>query len=183
MRIEFRWHGRGGQGTVTAAEILAAAAIKSGYYAQAFPEFGAERRGAPVKAYTRIDKSFIYEKTPITEPDYIIVLDSSLVLTPEVYKGIKENGKVIANTAKKPEELREAVGKGNVKIYTLNATKIALEYLGVPIVNTAMVGATLALLKIIPLDRVFEVVKERFPEKVAEANIKAIKKAFNETLK
>lgn len=187
MRIEVRWHGRGGQGAVTAAELLASAAIKEGYYAQAFPEFGAERRGAPVRAYTRIDEKFIYEKTPITEPDYIVILDPSLVLTKTIYSGLKEGGVVVANTARSPNEVRKAIGREDVKVYTLDATKIALKHLKAPIVNTAMIGAVVAVLEKGPLkvtlNKVIEAVKDKFGTRVAEVNINAIKEAYEEVSK
>lgn len=178
MRYEIRWHGRGGQGAVTAAMILAKAAIYEGKYAQAFPEFGAERRGAPVRAYSKVSDKPIYSRSPILNPDAVVVLDSSL--PKELYlEGLKEGGLLIVNTKKSPEELREALGiDGRYKIYTVDATKIALEVLGVPIVNTAMVGAFVKALPIVSLESVARAIQETFPGRVGEKNVEAAQAAY-----
>ena len=129
---EIRIHGRGGQGAVSAAELLARAAFKDGKYSQAFPYFGVERRGAPVQAFCRIDDRFIRMRQNVYEPDCVIVLDSTLLDVVDVEQGLKENGLVVLNT-------RKRVDRKNVK--TIDATSIALETLGRPIVNTVMLGA------------------------------------------
>ncbi len=181
-RYEIRWHGRGGQGAVTAAMILANAAIYEGKYAQAFPEFGAERRGAPVKAYTRVSDEPIRTRAPILEPDVVVVLDpslpSNLYLT-----GLKPGGVILANTKRSPSEFAEAAGiRGDYKIYTVDATRIALETLGLPIVNTAMVGALVRVLPIVSMDSVEKAILETFPGKVGERNVKAARKAYESVL-
>ena len=179
--MEIRWHGRGGQGAVTASEIVAMTAIKRGYYAMAFPEFGAERRGAPVKAFTRImDEEVLVPRTPILEPDIIVILDPSLLTLPEVLEGVREGISVIANTVKTPEELAETMKLKGVKVVTVDATKIAVETLGRPIVNTAILGALNRILDIYSLDELKKTVLERFPGRVGEANILAVEKAYKE---
>ncbi len=182
-RFEIRWHGRGGMGAVTAAELTAMAAVKTGYYAVAFPEFGAERRGAPVKAYTRIDDEPIYEKTPIEEPDAVVVLDSSMVGQEAVLHGLKSGGWYIANTARDPEEVRKIIGRDDVKVATVNATKLAMEVFKAPIVNTAMIGALVAATGIVPLEKVEEAVRDKFPERYVDPNIKLLRQAYESVRK
>ena len=180
MRIDIRWHGRGGQGAVTASEIVAAAAILEGKYALAFPEFGAERRGAPVRAYTRISDDPNMPRTPITRPDIVVVLDPSL-LGPETIEGLVENGVVVANAPLSPEEVARIVGLSKpARIAVVDATKIAMETLGVPIVNTAILGALVRATGIVGLETVVKLVGERFKGKIGEANIRAVRRAYEE---
>lgn len=171
---EIRFHGRGGQGAVTAAEILAVAAFYDGNYCQAFPFFGVERRGAPVLAFSRISDKFIRLRSQIYEPDYVIVQDATLMDTINVTDGLKSDGKAIINTEKAKEEL-----KIDADVHTVNATKIALEVLGVPIVNTAMLGYFAAVTREVTLDSLKKAVKKRFPEKLAIKNIDAVEVAYN----
>ncbi len=178
-RIEIRWHGRGGQGAVTAAMILAEAAIYQGKYAQAFPEFGAERRGAPVKAYTRISDEPIYTRAPIIEPNAVVVLDPSL--SPSLYvEGLKKDGLLIINTKKSIAEIKKDVGRDDIKIARVDATKIALEILKAPFVNMAMLGAVAKVIPVIDVSYIEEAIKENFRPKIAEANIQAMRRALNE---
>ncbi|MEB3780068.1 MAG: 2-oxoacid:acceptor oxidoreductase family protein [Desulfurococcales archaeon] len=176
-RIEIRWHGRGGQGAVTAATVLAEAAVMEGLYAQAFPEFGAERRGAPVKAYNRVGNSPIRTRAPIRNPDVVVVLDTSL--PPDLYMpGLKEDGYLIVNIGLAPEEFKSKLGI-NVKVAAVNATKIALDVLGVPIVNMAMLGALLRVTKVVGLKSIEDAVMETFGGRIGEKNVEAIRRAFN----
>ncbi len=183
-RYEVRWHGRGGQGAVTAAEILAEAAIEEGKYALAFPEYGAERRGAPVLAFTRIDDEPILEREPILEPNIVVVLDSSL--TPEIYlKGLRRDGYLIVNTKRPPEEVVEAIRRAGFNppehVATVDATEIAIKHLKAPIVNTAMLGALVRAVEVVSLDTVSRIVYARFEERsktIAEANVKAVREAY-----
>ena len=177
-RIEIRWHGRGGQGAVTASMILAEAAILQGKHAQAFPEFGAERRGAPVKAYTRISEKPIYTRAPIIQPDVVVVLDSSLA--PSIYiEGLKKGGVLIINTKKSVDEVRKSVGRDDVKIVRVDATKIALEVLKAPFVNMAMLGAVVKAIPIVDIPFIEEAIKENFGKR-AQPNILAMKRAYEE---
>ncbi|MEN2999547.1 MAG: 2-oxoacid:acceptor oxidoreductase family protein [Acidilobaceae archaeon] len=142
--LEIRWHGRGGQGAVTASIILAEAATLEGLYAQAFPEFGPERRGAPVRAYTRISEGeAVVVRSPIVNPDVVVVLDPSL--PPQLYlSGLKENGVLVINSKRSPKEVWETVRK---KVVVVDATGISLKILKVPIVNVAMLGALARVLE------------------------------------
>jgi pyruvate ferredoxin oxidoreductase gamma subunit len=171
--IEIRIHGRGGQGAVTASELLAVSAFKDGKFSQAFPSFGPERTGAPVEAYCRIDDRFISIRTHVYEPDYLLVLDESLLSVVDITNGLKKNGIIIINSEKKPDL--------KFKTYTINATKIALDLLGRPIVNTAMLGSFAKASKLISLKSIEEAIKERFSPDLAKKNIEAIKRAYNET--
>ncbi|MCQ6253511.1 pyruvate ferredoxin oxidoreductase subunit gamma [Methanocaldococcus sp.] len=174
--IEIRFHGRGGQGAVTAAQILAIAAFYDGKYSQAFPFFGVERRGAPVMAFTRIDNKKIRLRCQIYNPDYVIVQDSSLIETINVVEGLKKNGAVVVNTVKDDLNL-------GVKTYTIDATGIALEILGVPIVNTAMVGAFAGVTKLVSIESVKKAIMEKFKGELGEKNAKVAEIAYNEMIK
>jgi len=176
-RIEIRWHGRGGQGAVTAATVLAEAAVMDGLYAQAFPEFGAERRGAPVKAYNRIGKSPIRTRSPIRTPDVVVVLDTSL--SPTVYlPGLKDKGYLVVNTRLNPLEFKSKIGV-KASVAAVNATKIALDVLGVPIVNMAMLGALLRVTGVVSMENIEKAVLETFGGRIGELNVEAVRRAFN----
>jgi len=179
--IEIRWHGRGGQGAVTSAELVAQAAINEGKYAQAFPAFGAERRGAPVVAFVRINSDEpIRVRAEVAEPDVVVVLDPGLLRIENVTSGLKANGMVVVNTKKQPEQIRQEFSI-NWSLATVDATTIARELLGVPIVNTSMVGALLRATGVVKLESLFEPLRQRFG-RLAERNINAMKKAYEETL-
>ncbi|RLF04641.1 MAG: hypothetical protein DRJ60_06775 [Thermoprotei archaeon] len=182
--IEIRWHGRGGQGAVTAAELLASAAIMEGKWAQAFPSFGAERRGAPVQAYTRIDDKPIYDRSFIYEPDVVVVLDQSLLEGDEahnVMSGLKPNGKLIVNTNQEPREIAKKLGyKGEIVV--VDATSIAIELIGRPIVNTAMLGAVVKAVKVVELTSILKVLEKRFSKSMVDRNAKAIMSAFEKAV-
>jgi len=178
--VEIRWHGRGGQGAVTSAELLARAAIDEGKYAQAFPAFGAERRGAPVIAFVRIsaDKP-IRIRAEVTEPDIVVVLDPSLLRVVDVASGLKARGMLVVNSKKQPEQIKKEFGF-NGSLATVDATKIARELLGVTIVNTSMIGALLRTTGVVKLESLFEPLRQRFG-RLAERNIAAMKRAYEET--
>ena len=173
MIKEIRIHGRGGQGGVTLAEIIARAAYKEGKWVQAFPYFGAERRGAPVKAFARISDEPILVRSQIYNPDYVIVLDESLLDVANVTEGLKENGTIIINTTLQPEE----VDISGYKIATVDATGIALELgllvAGLPVVNTAMAGAFAKATGEITIESVVESIKEEWKGAAGEKNAKA----------
>jgi pyruvate ferredoxin oxidoreductase gamma subunit len=170
--IEIRFHGRGGQGAVTAAEILAKAAFEDGKYCQAFPFFGAERKGAPVMAFTRIHDKPIRRRYQVYNPDYVVVLDETLLEAVDIFSGLKEGGKVIINTQ------NDLKLDNNVEIHTIDATGIALDVLGVPIVNTVMLGAFSQVTKEATLDSIIKITKETFPGKIGDKNAKAAEIAF-----
>ncbi|MDD4986887.1 MAG: 2-oxoacid:acceptor oxidoreductase family protein [Dehalococcoidales bacterium] len=178
--VEIRWHGRGGQGAVTSAELLAQAAINEGKYAQAFPAFGAERRGAPVVAFVRINSDNpIRVRAEIDEPDIVVVLASDLLRVVNVSSGLKADGILVINTPKTADEI---IKDFHYKwtLATVDATRIARETLGVPIVNTAMVGALLKAAEVTKLESLIEPLKHRFG-RLADKNINAMQKAYEGT--
>jgi len=179
--IEIRWHGRGGQGAVTSAELVAQAAISEGKYAQAFPSFGPERRGAPVLAFVRIDSQQpIKIRAEIAQPDIVVVLDPGLLSIVNVASGLKENGIVIMNTKKSFQDV-SATLKAKCRLAKVDATTIAREVLGVPITNTTMVGALIKASGVVELESLVEPLQNRFG-RLAERNINAMKKAYEDTL-
>ncbi|MFC1954220.1 2-oxoacid:acceptor oxidoreductase family protein [Chloroflexota bacterium] len=179
--VEIRWHGRGGQGAVTSAELLAKAAIDEGKYAQAFPSFGPERRGAPVLAFDRIDeKNQIRVRAGINEPDAVVILDSGLTSIVNVTEGLKEKGVIIINTKKSLDEMKGEF-KGDWKLAVVDATAIARELLGVNIVNTTMLGAVVRVMGVVNLESLYQPLEERFG-RLAERNVNAMKKAFEDTI-
>lgn len=171
--IEIRFHGRGGQGAVTAAEILAKAAFEDGKYCQAFPFFGAERKGAPVMAFSRIHDKPIRRRYQVYNPDYVVVLDETLLEAVDIVSGLKEGGKVIVNT-------EEDLKLDSVEVYTIDATGIALDTLGVPIVNTVMLGAFAKVTGEVTLDSIIKITKETFPGKIGEKNATAAEIAYEQ---
>jgi len=179
---EVRFHGRGGQGAVMAAQALAAAAFAEGNYAVAFPHFGAERRGAPVLAFARFDKKKIRVKTQIYEPDFVVALDDSL-LELNILAGMKEAGMVIINTPKKPEELD--LGK-SVPTATVDATTIALQVLGRPVTNSAILGAfakATGLLRMESIEKgILDIFGPRIGAKAAEKNATAARASYEKTV-
>jgi 2-oxoisovalerate ferredoxin oxidoreductase gamma subunit len=178
--IEIRWHGRGGQGGVTSAELLAKAAYLDGYKGvQAFPYFGAERRGAPVKAFTRIADQEINVRSQVYTPDIVAVLDSSILDLIDVSEGLVEGGKIIVNTPKKPD----ALGLEQGHVYTYDGTGIALELgllvAGLPVVNTTMLGAVAKATGLVKLETVQKVIKEKWTGTVGGRNAEGAKKAYD----
>jgi len=172
--IEIRWHGRGGQGSFTAARILgAAASVHGGKYAMAFPSFGPERRGAPVAGFTRISDQKITDRSEIISPDYVIVLDETLWEN-GVTNGLKEDTVLIINTDK-PEKYKKLVSN---KVVAVDATSIALDILGLPITNTAMMGAFVAVSGHVSLEDVKKAIDGSLKPKVAEKNKKLIEKVY-----
>ena len=179
--IEIRLHGRGGQGAVTSAEIIAEAAISEGKYAQAFPSFGPERRGAPVQAYVRVSASEpIRNRSSITEPDVVVVQDPGLLRSIDVTSGLKSGGIVIINTTKTIEQIRHEF-KIKATMGTVGAAKIAMELLGVNIVNTAMIGAILKATEVVKVESLIPPIMTRFGRN-GEKNVAAMKRAYVETV-
>lgn len=177
---EVRWHGRGGQGAVTSAELIALAAINKDKYAQSFPSFGPERRGAPVQAFLRVGDEPIRVRSEIAEPDVVVVLNPDLLRVVNVTSGLKSGGALIVNTKKSLDEIKSSYGDG-FKVATVNAMKIARESIGLPITNTTMIGALLKVSGLLELDDMIGPLEHRFG-KVAQKNITAMKRAFEEII-
>ncbi len=182
--VEIRWHGRGGQGVVTAGEILAEAAMEEGKYFQAFPDYGPERMGAPVRAYTRISDSPIEIHSQIASPDVVVVIDSTLIGLVNVAEGLKNGGVIVLNTSLSPQEVREKLGIGDkpVKVFTVDASRIAIKHFGRNIPNTPMLGALVKATGLVSLESIIRLTEERLGTKVADnivqANVQAIKEAY-----
>ncbi len=174
--IEIRLHGRGGQGTVTAAELIAEAAFLDGKCAQAFPSFGIERRGAPVEAFVRISDQPILLRSQIYEPDYLIIQDPSLIGAVNIFRGVKKNTFVVINTEKQSREIRGL--PKNLKIQTVPATQIALTILGKPIINTILLGAFAGACGLINPLSLRKAITERFKGEIAQKNLRAMNTAY-----
>ncbi len=184
---EIRWHGRGGQGAVTSAELVAQAAIGEGKYAQAFPSFSPERRGAPVMAFDRINPDEpIRTRAEVDQPDVVMIMDPSLLSILDATSGLKEGGTVIINTKKSVEQVRKDFGI-NARLALVDANTIAQETLGVLIVNTTMIGAMIKATGVISPESVKEPLEKRFGRlgernfKAMERNFKAMERAVKET--
>jgi len=173
--IEIRIHGRGGQGSVTAAELLAVAAFDDGQEAQAFPAFGVERRGAPVMAFCRISDRPIRIRSQVYQPDYVIVQDRTLLDTVDVLAGLKADGMVLINTELPASELKL---KTSARVVTLPATQIALEEIGRPIMNTAIMGAFSGVSRAITFEAIERSIRHRFPGELGEKNVRAARRAY-----
>ena len=178
--LEVRWHGRGGQGAWTASELLARAAIYEGKYIQSFPEFGPERMGAPVAAFTRISTEPIQIHCAVYNPDVVAVLDPTLLKTVPVTRGLNEEGTIIINSKENPADTRKTLNTDKGKIWTVPATEIAMRILGRPITNTAMLGAVARITEAVKLESIEKVVEERFRRDIAEKNVAVVKEAYKE---
>jgi pyruvate ferredoxin oxidoreductase gamma subunit len=178
--IEMRFHGRGGQGAVTCAELVAQAAIDMGKYATAFPSFGPERRGAPVVAFARVDDKPIKLRSKIYNPDVVVVLDPSLLEIANPTQGLREGGMLIINSSHDAETIKKELGY-NGKIAVVDAGTIAREVLGLPITNTTMVGALVKSTGLMAVEALKEPFNRRFG-KIAARNIQAMERAFGETV-
>ena len=178
--IEVRFHGRGGQGAVTAADLLAVAGFKDGYYTLSFPMFGAEKRGTPVVSFLRLSDEPIAIRDEVKNPDYVAVMDPSLIEVVNVVAGIKKDGVIVINSPKKSDELKEKLGIEDIKVYTINATKLAMEVLGRPITNTAIVGALVGATDMVSMRSLEEAIREFFKsEEIAEKNVELVRRAYD----
>jgi len=182
--VEIRWHGRGGQGAVTAAKFLAEAALAEGKYVQAFPEYGPERMGAPIQAFTRLSVDAIRTYCGIENPKVVVVLDPTLLDVIDVAQGLVKDGVLIVNTPEPPSKIKKRLGLEKVRVYTVDASTIAREELGRPIPNTPMIGALIKVTKVLDIRSTTayfqEVFADKFSPKVIEGNVKAIQRAFEE---
>jgi pyruvate ferredoxin oxidoreductase gamma subunit len=181
MLAEIRWHGRGGQGIVSVSRLLAEAALLDKKHVQSFPEFGPERSGAPVRGFTRISDEPISIHSQIYNPNVVVVVDPTL-LNANVATGVAKNGTIIANTERNIDELKKLLSVNDAHVYSVNARRIAMDILGRPIYNTAMLGA---LIKVVPLtsfESIAKVVRLRFPGTLGEKNVEAVKRASEEVV-
>lgn len=179
--LEFRWHGRGGQGAWTASELLARTALNEGKYIQSFPEFGPERMGAPVTAFTRISTEPIRLHCSIYDPDVVVVLDNTLLKTVPVTSGInRDEDIIIINSAEDPAKVRQNLKVSKGTVWTVPATEIALKFLGAPITNTALLGVVAKSTQVVTLEGIEKTVKGRFKPEIAEKNFAVIKQAYEE---
>ncbi len=173
--LEIRFHGRAGQGIVTAAELLASAVAKEGKFSQAFPFFGSEKRGPPVTSYLRIDSKPISIHEEIEEPDVVVVAEPSILSEVKPDAGLKGESLLIVNYPRDKSELKLHAKR----LYAVNGTEIAVKYFGKPITNTIMLGALCKIYPIVKLESLIEAINERFPPKLAEPNVKAITECYN----
>ena len=184
--IEVRWHGRGGQGAKTAALLFGEAVLATGKYIQAFPEYGPERMGAPVQSFNRVSDSPITIHCSITEPQFVVILDPTLLDAVDVTEGVGTQGKVIVNTSFSAEEMAKKLGIAKEQVFVVNASKIAEETIGKNIPNTPMLGALVKVIGNLDIDGVLNdtkaklEVKFRSKPEVIEGNIASIKRAFDE---
>lgn len=175
--IEIRWHGRGGQGSFTASRLLGlAASVYGKKYAQAFPSFGPERRGAPVLGFTRIDEEKITDRSELDTCNYVVVLDETL-WGKDVYSGLKENSVIIINT----KDVKKYQKDTAYQVVGLDATQMALDFLGLPITNTAMLGALISISQMLDPSHCKEAIKDSMNPKIAEKNIALFEHAYQQT--
>jgi len=181
---EITWYGRGGQGVVTAGKVLAETAMEAGRYFQSAPEYGPERAGAPIKAYTRLSDEPISLHSNIEEPDIVVVLDPTVIGSVDVTAGLKPEGVIIVNTPKAPVEMRQQLKLASGRVVTIDATRIAIDEIGRDITNTPLLGAFAAATGIFAVQEIVEQTRARFGKKLApavvEANVRAIQRAANE---
>ncbi|MFA5573295.1 MAG: pyruvate synthase subunit porC [Crenarchaeota archaeon] len=179
--VEFRWHGRGGQGAWTASELLARTALDEGKYIQSFPEFGPERMGAPVTAFTRISTEPIRLHCAIYDPDVVIVLDNTLLKTVPVTAGLnRDEDAIIINSSEEPAVLKQTLSISQGKVWTVPATEIALKILGAPITNTALLGVVAKATNIVTLEGIQKTLNVRFRRDLAEKNYAVVQEAYKE---
>jgi 2-oxoacid:acceptor oxidoreductase gamma subunit (pyruvate/2-ketoisovalerate family) len=179
--LEVRWHGRGGQGAWTASELLGRAAIAEGKYIQSFPEFGPERMGAPMTAFTRISTEPIRLHCAVYTPDVVAVLDPTLLKSVKVADGLSEDGgNIIVNTKDEPPAIRKWLSTDKGKLWTVPASEISMKILGMSITNTAMLGAVARVTGIVSLETIERMIKARFRADVAEKNFAVVKEAYQE---
>lgn len=185
--LEIRWHGRAGQGVVTAGELLGEAAMESGKFFQSFPEYGAERMGAPIKSYTRISDEQIEVHSPILEPDIVVVVNPNLVGVVDLTDGLKPDGAIIMNTSDSPSRVRELLGFESGQVWCVDASKIAMEEFRRDIPSTMLLGVICKVTGIIDLETAIALTRERLGAKlrpeIVEANVRTLERAASECVK
>jgi len=182
--FEILWHGRGGQGAKTAATMVAHTAMETGQYSQGFPEYGPERMGAPIKGYTRISKKPITVHCGITNPEAVVVMDPTLLDAIDVTEGTDKKTVFIVNTRLAPAEIREKLNLKDGKVYTVDATQIAIDEIGRPIPNVPLIGALVKVTDLLPLEGckkdITKKFEAKFGSKMVEGNIKALERGYGE---
>lgn len=182
--LEIRWHARAGQGAVTAAKSLAETALEEGKYVQAAPEYGPERAGAPLRAFNRISDQPLRMHSPVVSPQVVVVLDPTLIGIVDVAEGTPDDAILVINSPERPEEIRRKMKLRGRKIYTVDATRIALDTLGRPIPNTPMMAALIRVTGLLRLENVLHQIEKtlgkKFVAKVVEGNLEAVRKAYEE---
>ena len=181
---EIRWHARAGQGAVTAAKVLAEATMAEGGYVQAFPEYGPERMGAPLRAYNRISDAPLTMHCQVTNPNVVIVVDSSLMDALDVTEGTPEDAVFLVNTTHTPEQVAKKINRPVNKVFTVDATQISIDCLGRPIPNTPLLGALARVTGLVKLETVLKDMKKtlgkKFPEKIVKGNTESVERAYKE---
>jgi len=183
--VEIRWHGRGGQGTVTAAKLLADACLSGGRYVQAFPEYGPERAGAPLRAYNRVSSKELRMHCPVLRPQIVSVVDATLIDSINVTEGATKNAIFVVNSSKDPKEIRARLNaEPEQKVFTIDATKIAMECIGRGLPNASMLGAVCKVAGLVPLEHLLEEVGKsfgkKFSQKIIDGNIEATRRGYEE---
>jgi pyruvate ferredoxin oxidoreductase gamma subunit len=184
-RVEIRWHGRGGQGTVTAAKVLADACLSGGRYVQAFPEYVPERAGAPLRAYNRVSSKELRMHCPVLRPQVVSVVDATLLDGVNVTEGATEDAVIVVNSSKDPQEIRAKLKAGSgQKVFTVDATKIAMECIGRALPNAPMLGAVCKVTGLVSLDHLIEDVRKsfgkKFSQKIIDGNLEATRRGYEE---
>jgi pyruvate ferredoxin oxidoreductase gamma subunit len=185
--VEIRWHGRGGQGTVTAAKVFADACLSGGRHVQAFPEYGPERAGAPLRAFNRISDRELRLHCPVLNPNIVVVVDATLLDSIDIAAGVSDDGAFIINSSRDPRELREKLhAKASQRVFTIDATKIAVDTIGRPMPNATLVGALTRVSGLITIEAAMLDVEKsfgkKFSRKIIEGNIDATKRGYEEVL-
>jgi len=183
--VEIRWHGRGGQGTVTAAKVLADACLSGGRHVQAFPEYGPERAGAPLRAYNRVSSKELRMHCPVLHPQVVSVVDATLIDSINVSEGATEKAIFLVNSSKDPKEIRERLNAGaGQKVFTVDATRIALDCIGRALPNASMLGAVCKATGLITLEHLLEDVRKsfgkKFSQKIIDGNLEATRRGYEE---
>jgi pyruvate ferredoxin oxidoreductase gamma subunit len=183
--MEIRWHGRGGQGTVTAAKVLADACLSGGRYVQAFPEYGPERAGAPLRAYNRISSKELRMHCPVLRPQVVVVVDATLLDGINVAEGALEDAIFVVNSAKDPKEIRAKLNaESRQKVFTIDASKIAMECIGKALPNVSMLGALCKVTGLVSLEHLLEDVRKsfgkKFSQKIIDGNLEATRRGYEE---
>jgi pyruvate ferredoxin oxidoreductase gamma subunit len=183
--VEMRWHGRGGQGTVTAVKVFADACLSGGRYVQAFPEYGPERAGAPLRAFNRISDRPLRLHCPVTKPNVVVVVDATLLDSVNVTDGTPDDAAFIVNSSKDPKDIRAKIkAKPTQKVFTIDATKISIETIGRPMPNASLVGTVAKVSGLLSLEAALSDVKksfgEKFPQKIIDGNLESTRRGYEE---